>query len=171
MAHHKGKSKSEPTAEPRVASTEETTIGRSDDPGPTEASMTDITVSRKVKKVEYQVTFPDPKVTALSDEQKAIAVQAFFTARVGYLLRQSVVTETDSIQAFVKAYDSMLAFAKAFPTYDGDEAKTETFVLAHLKGTIPNFRMSPAKGYSFGLDKIFEPTKDEDPEETDESEA
>lgn len=134
--------------------------------------MQELTVSRKVKKVEYQVTFPDPKVTALSDEQKAIAVQSFFTARVGYLLRQAVATETDSIQAFVKAHDSMLNFAKAFPTYDGDEAKARKFVLAHLKSTIPDFRLEPAKGYSFGLDKIFEPPKPDEvaDEDTDESE-
>jgi hypothetical protein len=141
------------------------------------SNMENITVSRKVKKVVYAVTFPDPKVTALSDEQKAIAVQSFFTARVGYLLRQHVVTETDSIQAFVKAADSMLAFAKSFPTYDGDEEKAKNFVLGHLKATVPNFRLEPAKSYTFGLDSIFEPPKpgetvktEEDSEEDSESE-
>lgn len=133
---------------------------------------TNLTVSRKVKKVAYNVTFPDPKVTALSDEQKAIAVQSFFTARVGYLLRQSVATETDSIQAFKKAFDSMLSFAKAFPTYDGDEEKAAAFVLAHLKATAPDFRLEPAKSYTFGLDKIFEPPKpgEEVTEDTEENE-
>jgi hypothetical protein len=126
-----------------------------------------LTETRKIDKVEYSVTFPDPAKVTLSADQTAVAVKAFFASKVGYVLRQNVKSESETLEKNQVIFDRMKKFATEKMKLD--EAAASEMSLTFCKEQDVNFRLEPTKAYVISLDDIFKPEKPE--EEKKEGEA
>lgn len=123
-----------------------------------------VTVTKKIAKVAYKVSYPDPEKVSLSTEQIAKAVKAFFTVQTRYLLSQDVKNEVATIEANKEMLQAMIEMGAK---YGAPPEVAMEKALEYLKGKNPNFRVEVTSEYSYDLDAIFQKSDSETEDDSD----